>query len=146
MELSNNGIDLIVSFEGCALAPYNDVAGFATVGIGHLIRKSCILPTDKVITKDEAYALFRQDAAGAIHGVTALVKVPLTQNQFDALVSWTYNLGVNTLLHSSVLRLLNAQNYAEASQHMLLYNEAGGKVIPGLVRRRAAEVALFLKQ
>jgi len=146
LQLSDNGIDLIVSFEGLKLAPYLDSAGYATIGIGHLIRKGPILPTDQSITQAQAYAFFRQDAAGAVHAVNTFVTFTLTQNQFDALVSWTYNLGAGTLEHSTVLTLLNQGSYIEASHHMLLYNESGGRVIPGLVRRRAAEVELFLKQ
>ena len=145
MELSDNGIALIVSFEGLALVPYNDSRNFATIGIGHLLHKSPVTTSDACISQQEAYALFRQDADWAVRCINLLVKVPLTQNQFDALVSWEFNLGEGTLEHSMVLELLNQGNYKEASQHMLLYNEAGGHVLPGLVRRRGAEVALFLK-
>ena len=144
MQLSDIGVDLITNFEGLKLDPYNDSRGFATIGIGHLIRRGPVIPEDKSITKQQAYDLFKTDSAWAQKAVSTLVKVPLSQHEFDALVSWTFNLGSGTLANSMVLTLLNAQKYAEAAVHMLLYNKSGGAMLPGLVRRRQAEVNLFL--
>jgi len=145
LTLSDNGIDLIVAFEGCALQPYNDAHGYATVGIGHLIRQSPILPTDLPITKERAYEIFRTDSKMAQWAVNHYVAVPLNQNQFDALVDFTFNLGSGTFAKSSVLTTVNESKFASVPQHLALYNESGGKVLSGLVRRRAAEGALFMK-
>jgi lysozyme len=145
MKTGTAGLDIIKEFEGLRLQPYNDSVNFCTVGYGHLIRRSPVTPQDLPITQEQADAYLVADLEWAEAAVTRYVKVPLTQNQFDALVSWTYNLGTGTLSTSLVLHLLNAKAYQVASDHMLLYNKAGGQVSKGLTRRRQAEVALFLK-
>ncbi|PRP70248.1 muraminidase, partial [Chromobacterium amazonense] len=85
----------------------------------------------------------QQDLAKFEVGVSRLVKVQLRQNQFDALVSFSYNLGLGSLQNSTLLRLLNQGDYAGAAGQFILWDKAGGKVLPGLQRRRAAEQALF---
>ena len=143
--LSDVGIDLIVEFEGLRLSPYEDSSNYASIGIGHLIRKSPVLDTDLPITKPEAYDLFRKDSSIAQWSVNAYVTAPITQNQFDALVCFTFNVGSGNFRLSSVLTTVNESQFASVPQHLALYNESGGKVLPGLIRRRAAESALFMK-
>lgn len=99
-----------------------------------------------VISVQQADNLFKIDSQKVVDGINKLVKVPLTQNQFDALVSFAYNLGLGTLEHSSLLIKLNQKNYSGAADVFLLYDHAGGKVVQGLLNRRTAERALFLKK
>ena len=97
----------------------------------------------QTITKERADELLREDVARFEAQVLRLVKVPLTQGQFDALTSFVYNLGAGNLGNSTLLRLLNAGDYKGAAAQFDRWNKAGGKVLAGLVRRRAAERALF---
>ncbi len=155
MKTSLNGrLNLIEPFEGIILQSYDDyndhvvdigdtVHGTLTIGIGHT---SAAGPPSVFlgmrVTKEEADAILGQDLGRVEQEVSNLVKVPLNQNQFDALVSFHFNTGA--LGHSSVLTLLNKGKYTEAADHLLLYNKAGGKVLAGLIRRRKAEEKLFL--
>lgn len=136
------GIALIKSFEGLCLEKYQDVVGKWTIGYGHLI-----LPDESFsapITESQADALLRQDLGISEKGVNQYVIVPLTQNQFDALVSFTFNLGVGNLKSSTLLRVLNAGQYQDAAEQILRWDKAGGKQVAGLTRRRVAERALFI--
>ena len=143
-QLSDKGIDLIVSFEGLRLKPYNDTNGWATVGIGHLIAKRAVLPTDLQITKEQAYTYFRTDAVVPVSVVNQAIKVPITQNQFDALVSLVYNIGAGHFSKSPIPSLINAGNLSAIPTQFILHDkDAKGNVIPGLLRRRNAEIALF---
>jgi lysozyme len=144
MQLSNNGIELIRSFEGLSLKPYNDTRGYATVGIGHLLHPSPVNENDKEITLEEAYELFRHDSQWAQDCVNHLVDVTINQNQFDALVSFVFNVGSGTFSKSSALKLLNSGDYNQVPGAMALYNKSLGKISAGLVRRREAEGKLFL--
>lgn len=135
------GLELIKSFEGLRLQRYQDVAGKWTVGYGHLI-----LPTerfDQPINPGTALALLKKDLRRTEQGVNSAVRVPLTQNQFDALVSFAFNLGVGALQKSTLLRLLNLRDYSGAAKQFLVWNRAGGKVVAGLTRRRTAECSTF---
>ncbi len=143
MKSSKKLIDLLVDVEGIRLEAYNDSSGFATIGIGHLLHRSPVDGTEKPITEAEAYTLCSKDVGWAETAINTYVKAPLSQNQFDALVSWTFNLGIGTLIKSTVLVLLNQQKYKEASDHMRLYNKSAGVVIPGLITRRTKEYNLF---
>lgn len=142
MNISNKGISLIESFEGLRLAKYLDVVGKPTIGYGHLILPSESFPAP--ITEAQAEALLLKDLGISESGVSKSVKVPLNQNQFDALVSFTFNLGVGNLQSSTLLKKLNAGDYAGAADEFLRWNKAGGKEVAGLTRRRAAERSLFL--
>lgn len=136
------GIALIKSFEGLRLEKYQDAVGKWTIGYGHLI-----LPTESfphAITEAEAEALLRSDLQMTERGVHKAVTVALNQNQFDALVSFTFNLGAGNLQSSTLLKLLNQGEYTQAAEQFLRWNKAGGKVLTGLTRRREAERKLFL--
>lgn len=142
MTISEKGLALIREFEGFKPFAYRDSAGLWTIGVGHKLKPGERYPIG--ITEVQAEALLKQDAATAEGDVNRLVKVVLTQNQFDALVSWTYNLGGGSLEHSTLLRLLNEGDYAGAADQFPLWDHAGSKVSEGLLRRREAERMMFL--
>ncbi|MGN8133174.1 lysozyme [Paraburkholderia sp. 22099] len=136
------GIDLIKHFEGLRLQRYLDAVGKPTIGYGHLI-----LPHehfDRPLSEAEAQALLRRDLRGAELQLCKLVRVPITQQQFDALMSFVFNLGAGRLRSSTLLRYLNAGSPARAADQFLVWNKAGGKPLAGLTRRRQAERKLFL--
>jgi lysozyme len=117
-----------------------------TLGYGSTFNpytKVKVKPLDK-ITKAEALDWLEQELNVLIQAVKSVVKVSLTSNQLNALVSFTYNVGIGNLRKSTLLRLLNAGNYKGAANQFLLWNKAGGKVLKGLTIRRQAEKDLFL--
>lgn len=145
MQTSDKGIALIKQFEGCKLTAYQDSVGVWTIGYGWT------KPVDgkpiragMTINQETAERLLKTGLASYESDVSRLVKVGLTQGQFDALVSFTYNLGARSLSTSTLLRKLNSGDYAGAADEFLRWNKAGGKVLNGLTRRREAERALFL--
>ncbi|MDU4065939.1 lysozyme [Enterobacter kobei] len=145
MQISDKGIALIKQFEGCKLTAYQDSVGVWTIGYGWT------KPVDgkpiragMTIKQETAERLLKTGLVSYENDVSRLVKVDLTQGQFDALVSFTYNLGARSLSTSTLLRKLNAGDYAGAADEFLRWNKAGGKVLNGLTRRREAERALFL--
>ncbi|EPJ2342271.1 lysozyme [Enterobacter kobei] len=145
MQTSEKGIALIKQFEGCKLTAYQDSVGVWTIGYGWT------QPVDgkpiragMTIKQETAERLLKTGLVSYESDVSRLVKVGLTQGQFDALVSFTYNLGARSLSTSTLLRKLNAGDYAGAADEFLRWNKAGGKVLNGLSRRREAERALFL--
>lgn len=145
MQTSEKGIALIKQFEGCKLTAYQDSVGVWTIGYGWT------QPVDgkpiragMTIKQETAERLMKTGLVSYESDVSRLVKVGLTQGQFDALVSFTYNLGARSLSTSILLRKLNAGDYAGAADEFLRWNKAGGKVLNGLTRRREAERALFL--
>lgn len=145
MQTSDKGIALIKQFEGCKLTAYQDSVGVWTIGYGWT------QPVDgkpiragMTINQETAERLLKTGLVSYESDVSRLVKVGMTQGQFDALVSFTYNLGARSLSTSTLLRKLNAGDYAGAADEFLRWNKAGGKVLNGLTRRREAERALFL--
>lgn len=141
MRISQKGIKLIQDFEGLALRAYRDPIGIWTWGYGST---GPHVTPDKIGTKEEAEQLLKKDLERFEKGVSEIVKVPLTQNQFDALVSFSFNLGLGNLKSSTLLKKLNASDYVGASKEFTRWDKAGGKVLAGLTRRREAEKALFL--
>jgi len=137
---SQAGIDLIKSFEGLRLAAYQDSVGVWTIGYGHT---GTARPGQR-ITEQQAEALLREDVASFEQCVMRAVKAPLDQHQFDALVSFAFNLGCGALSRSTLLKKLNGLDYSGAADEIPRWNRAGGNVLRGLVRRRAAERDLFL--
>lgn len=145
MQTSEKGIALIKQFEGCKLTAYQDSVGVWTIGYGWT------QPVDgkpiragMTIKQETAERLLKTGLVSYESDVSRLVKVGLTQGQFDAMVSFTYNLGARSLSTSTLLRKLNAGDYAGAADEFLRWNKAGGKILNGLTRRREAERALFL--
>ena len=139
MKISQEGLSLIKKFEGCELKAYHCAAGVPTIGYG----STHGVTMDMEITQEEADELLMDDVAKFEEAVTRAVKVPLEQNQYDALVSWTFNLGPSNLSSSTMLRVLNEGNYEEVPAQIKRWNKAGGKVLQGLIRRREAEALLF---
>lgn len=145
MQTSDKGIALIKQFEGCKLTAYQDSVGVWTIGYGWtqpVDGKS--IRAGMTIKQETAERLLKTGLVSYESDVSRLVKVGLTQGQFDALVSFTYNLGARSLSTSTLLRKLNAGDYAGAADEFLRWNKAGGKALNGLTRRREAERALFL--
>lgn len=139
MNTSANGISLIKSFEGCKLKAYKPVLTeqYWTIGYGHY---GPDVAPNQVITQAEAEILLGIDLKKYEQAVTASTPFPLSQNQFDALVSFAYNCGVGNLK-----KLVNSRTAPQVAEAMLKYNKAGGKVLAGLTRRRQAEHDLFVK-
>jgi lysozyme len=147
MNISTDGIKLIEKLEGCVLHEYKDDAGVPTIGVGHT---GGVQP-NQTITQAQADELLRKDLAKFVAAVNHLVKVPVNQHQFDALVIFAFNVGASALEHSTLLKKLNAKDYAGAAKEFDVWNkitdpETGHKVVStGLANRRNAEQALFLQ-
>lgn len=145
MRISNRGLDLIKRFEGLELEAYQDIVGIWTIGYGHT---SMAGPPEVVpgmeISEQEAENILRRDLGQYEDGVERAVKVDISQNMFDALVSITYNIGVNGMKNSTFIKRLNNKDYIGAAEAMQWWNKAGGQVVRGLQRRREAEADLFL--
>ena len=140
MQYSANGLALTRSFEGLRLNAYQDSAGVWTIGFGHTGPE---VRSGVTITEAEATSLLRGDLAASVACVNRAVTRALTQNQFDALVDFCFNAGRGSFEHSTLLREVNAGNIAAAAEQFGLWVHAGGKIVDGLVRRRAAEAAMF---
>ncbi len=141
MKLSAEGLDLIKRSEGFREHVYRDVAGFPTIGYGHLLRLNESFPNG--IAEPQATSILATDVQQAEQAVSRLVKVALTQGQFDALVDFCFNLGAGRLAGSTLLRELNAGNHDTAAQQLLSWDHAAGVVNTGLKARREAELKLW---
>lgn len=139
--INQKGLDLVKKFEGLVLRAYRDPVGIWTIGYGHTGPE--VGPGD-VISKAEAEALLKKDLMKFEKSVRNLVKVPLNSNQFSALVSFTFNVGSGAFAQSTMLSLLNQRDYQGAANQFSRWVYGGGQVLPGLVRRRNEERALFL--
>ena len=137
---SQRGIDLIKEFEGFRAKAYFCPANVLTIGYGHT--STC--KPGQVISTTKGEELLKEDLVRFENAVNVLVKVPLTQGQFDALVSFAFNVGVGAFKGSTLLRLLNEGKYASAVRQFKRWVHGGGRKLPGLVRRRKAERELFL--
>ena len=143
---SDSGKAFIKSFEGKRLAAYDDGVGVWTIGYGTIKYPNGVkVKKGDVCTDAKVDQYFSNDLVKFENSVNSLVKVPLTQNQFDALVSFAYNLGATNLSNSTLLRKLNSKDYKGAAVEFPKWNKAGGKVMAGLTRRRLAEQELFNK-
>ncbi len=145
MRTSENGVELIKRFEGLELEAYQDIAGIWTIGYGHT--GADVQPGMKISERD-AEELLRRDLKPREQAVDGAVKVPLNQNEFDALVSFVYNVGASAFRGSTALKRLNKGDRVGAADALTWWNKAtvGGvlREVLGLTRRRAAERALFL--
>lgn len=140
MNISQEGIALIQKFEGCRLESYRCSADVPTIGFGHTRGVS----DGDTCSQEEADNLLKEDLKEFEGYVNSLVDTDLTQNEFDALVAWTFNLGPTNLKSSTLLEQLNSGEKEDAPHQIKRWNKAGGKVLDGLVRRREAESLLFL--
>ena len=139
MKISEYGLDLIKHFEGLELEAYQCAAGVWTIGYGHT---KDVQPGDQW-SESHADHMLEVEMEEYENYVNTAVTVPLSQNQFDALVSWVYNLGNGNLTSSTMLKVLNSSDYAGVPAQIKRWNKAGGKVLEGLTRRRQAEADMF---
>ena len=139
MKTSGIGIELIKEFEGCRQVAYQDSVGVWTIGYGH----TKDVYEGQLVIKKTCETMLAEDLEEFEDYVESYVKVELSQNQFDALVAWTFNLGPGNLSESTMLKKLNEGDYESVPDEMRRWNKAGGEVLNGLVRRRDAEAELF---
>lgn len=137
---NQEGVELIKYYEGFSAKPYLCAAGFPTIGYGHLIKKG---EKFGIISMAEAEELLRQDMASAERSVLRLIERPLTDNQFAALVSFTFNLGGGALQASTLRRKVNAGLDSEVPEQFMRWIYAGGRKLKGLERRRGAEAEVY---
>jgi lysozyme len=145
MKTSDTGLAFIRDHEGLRLTAYPDPGTGGepwTIGVGHT---GGVSPGD-TCTLDDAMQWLREDVGTAEGAIARLVKVSLTQNQFDALVSFIFNLGANAFAGSTLLKLLNAGDYDGAEAQFERWSRAGGHEMAGLLKRRHAEAALFASE
>lgn len=147
MRLSRAGAGLIARFEGFIPRPYDDAAGHATIGYGHLLHHGPVTQADVrrwgTISKAEGMRLLREDAREAARAVEEQVRVRLHQHQFDALVSFVFNVGAGAFGSSTLLRRLNAGERDAVPGELMRWTRAGGRELAGLVRRRREEADLW---
>jgi lysozyme len=143
MQTSNAGLELIKKFEGFSATPYYCLASKLTIGYGHVILSKESFPRAG-ISKSEATILLKQDVSASERAINRLVTTPLLQNQFDALVSFVYNIGAQHFEKSTLLRFLNDNSMELAAKEFSRWVFAGGLMQKGLVRRRKAEKLMFL--
>ena len=139
MRTSESGKQFIKDFEGCKLEAYECSGGVWSIGYGHIRN---VQEGDK-ITNKEANAFLIKDIEMVEHHVNRLINVHLLTNQWDAVVSWCFNLGCGNLRSSTMLRVINAGDIDKVSEQIVRWDKAGGKVVAGLTRRRKAEAELF---
>jgi lysozyme len=144
MKMTDEGLALIREFEGFRETAYRDATGIWTIGFGHTSAagKPEVTP-DMTVTRARGEVILRNDVAMFVDGVTELLRVPLSDAQFSALVSFAYNVGITNFARSSVLACVNARDFDNVSRRLGLWVKAGNRTLPGLIRRRAAEAALF---
>lgn len=140
MKTSQHGLEFITDHEGTVLRTYKDAVGILTIGVGHT---GPDVKAGMTISREQAMELLADDVYEAEHSVNTLVRVPLNQNQFDALVSFVFNVGGTAFSKSTLLKKLNAGDYEGASKEFSRWNKAGGRELLGLTKRRLAEARLF---
>ena len=154
MKMSQNGAQLLAEWEGFETEIYDDAAGLPTIGVGHLLTKNerdsgkIIIKGQAVdykqgLSEQEVLDLLAQDLERFEAAVNDAVQVGLSQHQFDALVSFAFNVGTQAFKSSTLLKKLNQGLYDEVPAQLRRWNKAGGKVIQGLVNRREKEIALW---
>lgn len=143
MKTSKNGIDLIKSFEGCELKAYKCPAGIWTIGYGH----TSGVKEGMAITKEKAKELLEHDISIKYECYINAYSLKINQNQFDALVSFVYNVGPGNLYKSTLLKKIKINhNDPSIATEFMKWKRGGGKVLPGLVKRRKAESELYFKK
>ncbi|MBN9564875.1 MAG: lysozyme [Alphaproteobacteria bacterium] len=140
LQISHKGLALIKHFEGFKNKPYTCPGGYVTIGYGHVVGKD---QKFKTITEHEAEELLLIDAQKALQALSRLVRVPLTQPQVDAIISFIFNLGAGAFQRSTLRACINRGDQPQACLEFLKWIKAGGKILPGLVKRRQAEAALY---
>jgi lysozyme len=152
MKVSDDGLALIQAFEGCHrpvpsrpgfFKAYKDPIGVLTIGWGHTNNHAPAFTADDVWSQEKCDEVLRADLGTFERAVGKHVNVPLSQHQFDALVSFAYNCGEGNLKKSTLLKKVNARDFKAAAAEFAKWNKAGGKELPGLTRRRRAESRMF---
>ena len=154
MEISEHGKEKIKEWEGSRARPYRDAGGKLTIGVGHLLTPSELAsgniwirgqaaPYTAGLSDPQILDLLGQDLAGAVQAVNAGVEVGLSQNQFDTLVSFCFNVGSSAFKNSTLLRLLNQGAYGEVPAQLRRWVRCHGEVAQGLVSRREHELELW---
>jgi lysozyme len=156
VKVSQKCIEQIKKDEGVRSRPYQCPALLWTIGVGHVIdpthakvpladRKQLPIPAgwDRVLSAEEIDDILRKDLARFEAGVSRLIKVELTQGQFDALVSFSFNVGLGNLQNSTLRMKVNRSDFEGAAEQFLVWTKAGGRVLPGLVKRRTHEKEMF---
>ncbi|MDX2095648.1 MAG: lysozyme [Alphaproteobacteria bacterium] len=143
MQLSAAGLAFIQRFEGFSPTVYRDAAGLPTIGYGHLLVRGEERGFVQPLSEEKAARLLAADVVVAERAVRRSIAVALTQSQFDALVSFTFNLGSGVLERSTLRRVINRGEEAAIAGEWMRWVWAGGRKLPGLARRRAAELALY---
>lgn len=138
--ITTQGLELIKKYEGFKAIPYRCPAGLLTVGYGHLIKANEHFDR---LTTSEAELLLKGDVQTAERAVLRLIHTPLSDGQFDALVSFTFNLGAGALQRSTLRRKVNRQEHEEVPKELMRWVWAGGRKLNGLALRRAAEGKLY---
>jgi len=157
MQTSEHGLQLLKQWEGFKLQLYKDSAGLPTIGVGHLLKKDELasgriviggvpVEFDNGLGEEQVTSLLQQDLHPAENAVNSGVKVVLDQNQFDALVSFTFNSGAQAFADSTLLKMLNQGSYDAVPDQLRRWVRAGGKIVQGLVNRRENEIKLWLGQ
>jgi lysozyme len=141
--ITKKGLELIKSFEGFSPTIYRDSAGLQTVGYGHLLKQQELFLFKDGIFELDAEALLKQDVIIAENAVVRLFKTPLTNNQFDALVSFTFNVGAGALQRSTLRHKINRGEHEDVPAELIKWVYAGGRKIPGLIKRRILEGELY---
>jgi lysozyme len=147
MKMTEEGLALIRQSEGLRLESYRDAVGVWTIGYGHTSAAGApeVVPGQH-ISREEANAILRRDVEAFADGVRQALSRRIGAQQFSALVSFAYNVGLGAFRRSSVLNAVNAGEDAAVPQRLSLWVKAGGRRLPGLVKRRAAEAALYMQQ
>lgn len=154
MHVSEHGLDLLKQWEGFESKIYKDSAGLPTIGVGHLLTKSELTSGKIVIngapvqyaaglTNQQVLNLLSEDINPAAQAVSANAKVALSQNQYDVLVSFVFNVGVAAFTGSTLLKLLNQGQYDQVPAQLRRWNKSGGQVVQGLINRRENEIKLW---
>lgn len=141
--ITQHGLNLIKQFEGFSSRIYLDTAGLPTIGYGHLLRAGEADMFKNGITESIAQALLTKDVLRAEQAVLRLITVSLTNGQFDALVSFTFNLGSGALQRSTLRRKVNREEHIDVPAELIKWIWAGGKKLNGLVKRRKAEALAY---
>ncbi|CAB4127590.1 COG3772 Phage-related lysozyme (muraminidase) [uncultured Caudovirales phage] len=146
MQMSQEGIDaLLKKYEGCKLKAYRCPAGICTIGYGHTAAAGAPPPRDGMtITQQQANDTLSRDLRQYETAVEAMVHQPLNQHQFDVLVDFAYNAGIGNLKSSTLLKKVNAAQFDQVPAELMKWTKGGGKVLPGLVKRRQAESAWWI--
>lgn len=148
MNISDRGVDFIKSFEGFSAGPYLDAAGVPTIGYGatYYPGGQRVRMSDPPISESEGRRLLAAMLRDFEEAIDGALQVDVTQSQFDALVSFAYNVGISAATESTLMRKLNAGDVLGAADQFTRWTKSGGKVLRGLLRRREAEREMFLSE